>query len=51
MPSDRGGSSYFNEEGEPLMTHAQMLTEQALDEQSAFESRFDRHYDDDRYDD
>lgn len=46
MIADRYDSRYFNEEGEPLMTHQQMLTEQALDELSAYEAQLDQQYDD-----
>jgi hypothetical protein len=46
MLDNRDDGRYFNEEGEPLMTHQQMLTEQALDEQSTYEAQLDREYDD-----
>ena len=37
---------YFNEAGEPLMTHAQARLEAELDEQSQEEMRLERYHED-----
>jgi hypothetical protein len=37
---------YFNEAGEPLMTHSQARLEAELDEQSQEEMRLERHHED-----
>ena len=41
---------YFNEAGEPLMTHAQARLEAELDEQCQEDDRLQRYHEDDGYD-